>query len=225
MDRTVKKFWSHIAPLLERLLFVVLGAVLAVLVPEWLSSDPEPPPATQHMIFTPQTGNETNIVHMTARSGSCYDFSYRNPSAPGTHACIDSNQTRHDPCYETRSGIGALLCFPHPWELFRLWGISDPPRRLKTPNPQRLPATSPWALELENGVRCLYTPFSDQEVPPGPVGSTYFCASQLKNLNSESAEGWIYGGIRDTDEKTWNVDYRSSDAYFTKRVAVRVTWR
>jgi hypothetical protein len=217
-----KKTWPSLQPWLLALFSVGLGAILAVWVPELL--EPDPPTRTQHLIFTPETGNELMQVEpLTVVAGSCFDFSYRNPLAPGTHTCFDSKRTRYDPCYETRSGIGALLCFPHPWQEEPRRGISVQ-RRIKRPNPQQLPLPNPWALELENGVRCLYTPFSDQEVPPGPVGSTYFCASELKNLNPDSAEGWVYGGIRNTTERTWTVDYRSRFAPSTVSVAVLVEW-
>jgi hypothetical protein len=225
-DAWLRSAWGFAWRVLNhRLTLVVLAAVLSPLlfhyVPIWLA-----PPTTEHRIFTPETGGQIGHLYISKTvSGDCYSISFRNPGAVGAHACQEDSGRFHDPCYETALGSG-LICFPNPWHedpevLFNPedYGFLELPKALQPPEP------APWALELENGARCVFSPNSQFELPRGPLGSTYFCAEEPADPTPGSADGWVIGEIQVRGSPTWTVAYRPYGAPATESVRVVTEWR
>ena len=145
------------------------------------------------------------VATSSDETGSCWTTSIALPS-PTTFRCMSGN-TILDPCFVPAHTADpkTAACFTDPW---------SPGVRLvltaALPKPDASARTTPWALELANGARCVTVTGTVDQV--GSVDLRYGCG------------GTAEAGLVGTPGSALSALYRASDTQTLTPVAVRTAW-
>lgn len=161
---------------------------------------------TASKTFTPYDASGALIVATTSdATGSCWTTSIALPS-PTTFRCIAGNAIL-DPCFvpPNTTDPKTAACFTDPWSPgVRLVLTAAPPK------PDVTTRTTPWALELANGARCVAVTGTVDQV--GSVDLRYSCG------------GAAEAGLPSTPGAALSALYRATDTQALTSVAVRTAW-
>jgi hypothetical protein len=145
---------SDAGSLLRRVLpFVALAVILAACASKTDSSSSAAghPAATTVKSFSAydSAGNLTVDVADVA-SGKCWTSSIADP-ARGAYRCFSGNKIL-DPCFAPSGKPGSsVACLADPWSDALVLHLTEPLPKVTS----IARTTRPWALELDNGVRCV----------------------------------------------------------------------
>jgi hypothetical protein len=179
--------------------------------------------------------------------GNCFSDSQVNPAVFEAHRCfgtrnrigkVDGELVRrinyiYDPCWNSYDADGPrLLCIDSPWTReavsFRVgrWMTFTKSGDIKYSHyPQSdarasIRQTRPWAMELDNGMRCVLAGGMTYSV--AGMRANYQCA-MTDHPRDGTIEGWVIGDPNRT-LPVWIVSFiRSGDASAAER-GVRVAW-
>ena len=177
-----------------------LLAALAVCSGVALAQDPpDAPAATKVRIFTPfvPSGGPVIGLNVTGEvNGTCFAPSLADPARPDAWRCVDESEELHDPCFENPFGEG-LACAesPFPADAVLLTLTDDLP---EVGDGELDLNEMPWALELDNGQRCVVQ-----------TGSAPVIAGL--RLNYACGDGTFVVGEVDRPQSLWRAFYWTDD--------------
>jgi hypothetical protein len=142
-------------------------------------------------------------------TGHCWTTSIAAP-VPGAYRCLSAN-TIFDPCFAPprQSGPVQVACVPDPWSGAHVLRVTGALPSGASVGGTR--ATRPWALELDNGQRCVAATGTVPEV-------------HGVNLDYRCAHGRA-AGLVDARTATVTADYGDPRTGALRLVTVRTLWR
>src|SRR5262249_25055818 len=122
----------------------------------------EPPSTTTSIHYDPfdYLGNILPQLNVTRHSGTCWIFSIEDPRR-NAWRCRSGNYI-YDPCFSNSSIAKSVICVVAPLDTHVVELVIDRLPRLESFKFRISP--HPWAIELDNSVRCIFE--------PGGTGST-----------------------------------------------------
>ena len=169
-------------------------------------------PTTVTSTFAPYAADGTLTATVSEHlAGNCWTSSIALPSAH-TYRCLADNQIL-DPCFAPPTAIApsVIACFTDPWTP----GID---LRLTQPLPAADPGSrsTPWAIQLSDGVRCVVLTGTVDQV--GALDLEYRCGTTGEaGLVSSTASAASTAALR--------VEYRASTAQPLQELTVTTEWR
>jgi hypothetical protein len=164
--------------------------------------------ATMAKTFAPYSAAGQLTAHTSSRAtGSCWTSSIA-LSDPNAFRCISNNQIL-DPCFAPPhvTAPTTVACFSDPWTPGLLLTLSE-----KLPAPDPGTRTTPWALELADGTRCVALTGTVDQV--GTLDMGYSCGGTAQaGLVASSGAGTAQ-----------SVELRTSGSAPLHAEAVRTTW-
>jgi len=145
-------------------------------------------------------------------AGECFAASVADAGRPDAWRCSSGNRIM-DPCFEGfQQGSVVLACASSPWsaDVVILTPTADLPRGQA--NKPGLDAAPPWALELDNGVRCQLL-----------TGATWGAAGMRVNYGCERDGGYVIGDV-DRSRPRWQVLFDAPKGVAARTVGVRAAW-
>jgi hypothetical protein len=146
--------------------------------------------------------------------GTCRVGSLMTPWRPDAFRCTAADGLLYDPCFSAATGErDVVACAELPWNAnVALMTLSEPLPVAVEMSPAPLAAALPWALELENGDRCLLN-----------TGATLLIAGLRANYGCESAA--IILGDPDRSAPVWQVFILPlTGRYYMEQIGVAVAW-
>lgn len=173
------------------------------------------PTSTSLKVFTPYVGSGLSVgVAVKGHvEGSCFTSSVASPERPDAWRCSAGNAIL-DPCFvDVRVDEMQLACAQDPFSAdVTLLALSEAlPSSGAAAEPDYREAT-PWALELQNGQRCVSL-----------TGATGAIAGLRVNYGCAGG-GVVVGGV-DRTSSAWQVFYQSAEKSIAlEQVEVRTAW-
>jgi len=178
---------------------------------------------TEVRLFTPfilsasLAGVQRGLTVTDRVSGTCWTGSLADGGRPDAWRCMSGNRI-YDPCFQGFERIAdaqtnqlVVACAPSPWAGTVVVLTPDEPLPAGERTPPAPLEGMPWALELANGVRCVFA-----------TGATAVIAGL--RLNYSCPDGaWVIGDV-DRSADAWQVFYMPFDDYVTRQVSVTVAW-
>lgn len=192
---------------------VIFGSFFAA-----LSAFAQDPNFTQIKVVTPfgYPGENPNpeVKITSTLTGSCWTPSVVNPR-PDAWRCSVGNQIM-DPCFSNLSGNKAV-CMKKPWENSGVLINLNKPLPKRTDRASDFSQKNPWAIELDNGIRCVNDHSGTLTVFVGMTsGSTCFDATG-KLIST------VYLNHIDRSQPFWRIFIRPDDMLL-EQVSVKSAW-
>lgn len=182
-------------------------------------------PMTEQRLFRapPGVSRSGGEFRVWSGPGMCSGSSRVDPTAsPAAVQCRSSLTGKIlDPCWQLAAGRGVYLCTESPWgeataalRATWVWGLPG----AKAPPRERVAA---WALELENGERCVHVIDRWEPVFGRPV--TYLCGRSRKAPDLRHPDGFLLR-MPDRSTRRWTVSFLRLHDIGSEEVGVRVAW-
>jgi hypothetical protein len=222
---------------------IIVGIIVIVVVAVWHPWDRAKPPLRRTAIRLlaanePATGLSQPVAVTGNSEGICQVPSQADPS-PNAFRCMGGNYI-YDPCFGDYDG--SLVCIGTPWSTTGLrFKVTDfifylpsgkvaqwnphsnrpiPEGRIAYGTPGALSKQQPWALELANGLRCLYVEGASFEI--AGERADYGCFRYGTRITGGGP--WVIGPPDRSDEP-WVVSILPKQGRAqTTEEAVRVAW-
>ena len=169
----------------------------------------------------------TSLRVTTTEAGSCEPESLDDIRNANAARCM-TNRTIYDPCYSF-SGLSAgesVVCVFAPWaheanvvRVHRVDPSSFTPKALRRYRKRALP----WALELENGLGCLF--IGGGAGPPNILGRriNYECWRKNERPHPSGPRG-VAAGAPDRSGAVWRIQFSKTNSTEFNEVSIRRVW-
>lgn len=169
------------------------------------SSAPAGAAVTKTRVFAPYGRDGAPAASVVAHhSGSCFTASIT-VASHDAYRCFAANKIL-DPCFVVPGSRRLLDCYTSPWSRATQLRVTHLPARSGTAHVSR-----PWAIELQDGTRCVVTNGTAAIVRHVALG--YGCPDGAAGLTG-----------RDDAGHAWRALYRSTDG-LVQTVRVTAAWR